>query len=69
MVEKLKNSRVTPRIISVLLCQVPTLAMILFNVYWGQVATYTVQQSESDKIIVSLNESTMEPKNINYGNN
>ena len=44
MASKLKASQVTPRKISVLLCQASAATMISFNVFNGSVAKFAVQQ-------------------------
>jgi hypothetical protein len=43
-VSKLKNSQVSPRKISVQLCQVPAATAVLFNVCKGSAIQFAVQQ-------------------------
>jgi len=64
-VSKMKISRVAPRKISMLLCQVSAATVVLFNVCKGSVTQFAVQQNASDKIMVSLKESATQPRKQN----
>jgi len=46
-VSKLKTSQVTPRKISVLLCQVPAVKVVLFNVCKASATQFAVQQKRA----------------------